>query len=96
MPNWDELTIKEREDYINQDHVNQTEVIFPRGFIECRVVDDYYNRLLDSSYEYTHGRMKILIIKLYNDGKSVDDIAYHLPCSLDLIYKVIRGIKSNE
>ncbi len=84
----------EAEEYVSQDHVslhkqsptigNDTEL-----FNDEDVVWDYQKDGYDSI------ELKILIIQLSLEGKSIREIAYHLPCSHVYIHKVLTKFKTN-
>lgn len=87
---WDEMTKDEREDYINQDCCKQSELILPRGFCENRDFNESWNISFETMNNKT---LKSLIIEMYKDGKSVKDIAYHLPCDTSHIFRELKGFR---
>jgi len=89
---WDTMTRKERRKYVNQDRVAPWRIEIPTD-----------NNLMDNNEAYTQAfvgikiknskHLKELIIALHKDGKSLREIAYHLPCSFQYASLVIKGVK---
>ena len=92
MKHWDNMTEDERNNYINQDYVKQSELILPRGFCENREFDESWSISFEKMNSKT---MKSLIIEMYNEGKNVKDIAYHLPCNTHWIFTVIKEMRES-
>ena len=88
---WEDMTSEEREKYVNQDFVSQREVLIPRIIIEDRFSWD-----TESFYDFSNKKigMKGMIELLYKDGMSVDNISYHLPCTVKYIKGVIKEVNS--
>jgi len=93
MKTWNEMTPVERDEYVNQDYVKQTEKILPRGFSENKDFDESW----DISFERMNNKtMKHIIIEMYREGKTVEDILYHLPCTKQLIYFALRESNASK
>jgi len=102
---WDNMTEEEREWYINQDYVPRDKRIHLIGAYWAKDKDQWGN--VPNFDKVTSSQRKFLIIKLWQDGKSIRDISIHAECSRQYVSKVIneyklleskfweKGIKSN-
>ena len=85
---WEDLTPKERWKYVNQDYVREYELL-PRSDIGDIADSTLCGLDLDDPV-----KLKETIIGLYKDGKEADEIAYHVPCSLQYIYRILEDLKN--
>jgi hypothetical protein len=85
---WEDLTPKERKKYINQDYVPKYKLI-PRNTVENIIVENMWGaiNLNDST------KLKIAILGLSDDGKPIEEIEYHVPCSQQYISHIIAKYK---
>jgi len=79
----------EVEEIVNKDYVSQTEYLItsqPLNSLE-NLYDssDVWNRV-----NIEKRRLKYLILKLTEDGKTTSEIAYQLPCSTSYIRRIRR------
>ncbi len=87
--NWDDMTEKEREDYVSQDNVpSGREKLLPD-------VDWYDGEGMWPEINFDNPKiLKSTIIALYfEDNMPVKEIGYHVPCRLDYIWGIIRKEK---
>ena len=85
------------EKIVNQDYVPQHAIEEPNSKLIEETIHEYSNSIWDMQKDnYTSNELKNLIISLYNDGKSVAEIQYHLPCSHPYISKIIKKYKSEK
>jgi len=88
MPDWKDLTPKQRNDYINQDYISLREMHVDN--IE-NFVDDYpENEMWDIFHIRDSNHLKQLIIGFHLEGKSSVQISQYLPCSRQYCNLVIR------
>jgi hypothetical protein len=91
---WKRMTPSARNKYISQDYVYQKELI-PRHEIDFDELED------DTSYwgsivpEDEKG-LKYVVILLYLDGYSTEEIAYHVKYSRRHIYRIIEEFKKKS
>ena len=85
---WEDLTPKEQWKYVNQDYVREYELL-PRSAVGDIADSTLCGLDLDNPV-----KLKETIIGLYEDGKKEDEIAYHVPCSLQYIYRVLENFKN--
>jgi len=84
---------KEAEKYVSQDHISQSE--FVSSYIIENTLDNYYT----DEYSYkklTDGQIDNIIIALFLDGKSQDEIAYHVPKSISYIWRTIKKYRGEK
>jgi len=88
---WEDLTPKERWKYVNQDFVRKYELL-PRGTIGDIIDEDesFWGcvNLEDSN------KLRFAIIGLHKDGKSTEEIAYHVPLSYSQIYRILEDYRN--
>ena len=84
---------KEFENYVNQDHVAQQELI-----PSIELLDLDYDSCFDGEdlSKLPPSALKRLILALHKDGMSDHEIAYHLPCSRQYISKIISVATKNQ
>lgn len=85
---WEDLSSSERERYINQDAVNSSELVI--DFLDDFISLDVWRT---NRHKMSSNQMKDLIIALRKDGKSVSEICYHLPCSHQYVYRILKRYK---
>ena len=87
---WHKMTQKERRQYVNQDFVKKHRL---EVYIDPSLIDAMHDSK-ESVWQHvtmsSPDRLKHLIIQLHNDGKSMNDLLYLLPCSRAYIYKVLN------
>ena len=85
--NWDDMSPRERKLYINQDHVNKKRL---EVYLDQQIIDKgNYDAFPDPIRVKSPSHLKDLIIQLHLDGKNNLEIAYHLPCSIQYIRRVL-------
>ena len=91
--NWDNMSPVERKAYINQDYVphNKDEISMEPNTIE--ELNDTQTSAFCGIEISDSNHLKELIIALHQDGKSLREIAYHLPCSFQYASLVINSVK---
>jgi len=91
--NWDDMSPRERKLYINQDHVNKKRL---EVYLDQQIIDKGgYDAFPDPIRVKSPSHLKDLIIQLHLDGRSVNEIIYHLPCSNTYVYKVLDTFLSS-
>jgi len=87
--NWDDMTEKEREDYVSQDEVPRK-----RQEILSKDIDKYndedFSPWPDLVIIDTPSRRKSVIIGLWKDGKSKSEISRQVGCSRRYVRDVIK------
>lgn len=86
---WEDLTTSERWRYVNQDFVRGYELLPKKALID--IVDSTTYGIDPNSPE----ELKSIIIDLYEDGKDVDEIAYHVPCSIRHIQRILKDYRDD-
>jgi len=85
---WDDLSELERWQYVNQDCVRSVE------FLPRKQIYDIQDSYLCGVDFDTQEKLKEAVIGLHEDGKNVDEIAYHVPCSHRHIRRIIQKTKN--
>ena len=88
---WEDLTPKERWKYVNQDFVRGYELLPKWDGLDISDEDETFwgcVNLEDS------GKLRVAIIGLHNDGKSTEEIAYHVPLSYRHIDRILEDYKN--
>lgn len=80
--------------YVNQDCAPMGAFIMDSTKIEN--FDESFFDPKEPSKDYTSRQLKRLIIELYFEGKTQQEIAYHLPCSQSYISQTIKKFKENS
>ncbi len=79
----------EVEEFVNQDHVPQTEKLLSTDYIDrMEEIADWPGCDISDPL-----KLKLIIIQLYQDGLSNAEIAYHLPCDKSYISRVLTKFK---
>ena len=89
---------QEAEEYVSQDHIPIMEGLVDIN-IENREEEIEYGFAdidNDMSDRFSKSRYRWAIIKMYEDGKSVKDIMYHVPYSRSQIYEIIDKYKKKS
>ena len=81
---WEDLTPREQWKYVNQDFVRGYELL-PRRHIG-EIVD---STLCGVDFD-DPAKLKEIVLGLYKDGKETDEIAYHVPCSIRHIQRILQ------
>jgi len=80
------------EEYVNQDFVTRSD---ERYMSEIGKNIDSFKEDEFKDWFGTVTPEKELVYRLYMQGKSVDEIAYHITLSVSQIYRIIQGWKSS-
>jgi len=85
------------EAYVNQDFVTVDEGLIYK-YIENKEKEVDYDNIYDKDMpsRILKIRYKYMIIRLYEDGKSFSEIAYHVPLSERQIRRIIATYKKNN
>ena len=88
------------EEYVSQDHVSIKEGLININ-IENREKEleyddeyDYFDESIDS--RFLSARFRAAVKNLHLDGKSADEISYHVPFSLRHIQRIIKELKEKN
>jgi hypothetical protein len=92
---WDTMTPMEREEYVNQDHVGQHELV-SQHIENMAPPEDPYDSFWGCVLMDTPNKIKRIIIVLHEDGLSVNEITYHVPSSKSWIRKILKKYKDEN